>query len=170
MNCAFCGLVLLASCTSTSIRYSSNPIGKLAVLGIHVSESVDAANLVLQDPFGKNFLKEIDWPVVVDSTCKQLKEPQTVTLSFSNEQSGGVTHTSALFGGMAFTADMPGFIMDGDRQDRVEREANRLVEDLLLNIDKAEKVTCAEGGVSQQSVISIGEKTVMGTDDRAEDL
>ncbi len=181
---ALAGIVFLASCATPSVRYSSNPIGRLTVIGIQVSESVDAANRMLQDPFAKNALQAVDWPVVIDPTYKQLKEPAAVTVSFGTEQSGGVTYTSSLLGDMGFTEDMPGFIvvldrghrvrgygrgfiMDGERQDRAEREANRLVEDLLLNIDRAEKITYAEEEVGQQSVISIGKKTVLGTDDPA---
>ena len=36
---ALAGIVVLASCTTTSVRYSSNPIGSLAVIGIQVSET-----------------------------------------------------------------------------------------------------------------------------------
>jgi hypothetical protein len=184
ISLALLAFVLLASCATTSIRYSSNPIGKLAVLGIQISESVDAANRMLQDPFGKNFLKNIDWPLVIDPSYKQLKEAKAVTLSLNNEQAGGITYTSALLGDMAFAEDMPGFIlvldrahrvrgygrgfiMDGQRQDTVEREANRLVEDLLLNLDKSEKITYAEDKVQQQGIVSLGKKTVVGTDDPA---
>ena len=182
-------LVLLAaafllSCATTSIRYSSNPIGKLAVLGIQISESVDAANRMLADPYAKNFLKDVAWPLAVDPTYKQLKEAAAVTLSFNNEQAGGLNYTSALLDDMRFTEDMPGFIlvldrshrvrgygrgfiMDGERQDKVERELNRVVEDLLLNIDRSEKVTYAEEGIKQQGVITLGSSTVAGADDPA---
>ena len=122
--------------------------------------------------------------MVIDPSYKQLKEAKAVTLSFNNEQAGGITYTSALLGDMAFAEDMPGFvlvldrahrvrgygrgfIMDGQRQDTVEREANRLVEDLLLNIDKSEKITYAEDEVQQQGIVSLGKKTVVGTDDPA---
>ncbi len=57
--------------------------------------------------------------------------------------------------------------MDGQRQDTVEREANRLVEDPLLNIDGSEKITYAEDAVKQQGILSFGKETVVGTDDPA---
>ncbi|MCX7030307.1 MAG: hypothetical protein NTU62_09330, partial [Spirochaetes bacterium] len=175
---------LLASCATTSIRYSSNSIGKLAVLGIQISESVDAANRMRTDRYAKNFLKDITWPLVIDPTYQQLKEAKAVTLSFNNTQSGGLTYTSAILKDMAFAEDMPGFIlvldrghrvrgfgrgfiMDGDRQDQVERELNRLAEDLLLNIDRTEKISYAEAQVKSSSIISIGAKTVLGADDPA---
>jgi hypothetical protein len=176
--------ILLASCATTSIRYSSNPIGKLAVLGVQISESVDAAKRMRTDQYAKNFLKDIAWPLVIDPTYQQLKEPKAVTLSLNSTQAGGITYTSNLLTDMAFAEDMPGFIlvldrshrvrgfgrgfiMDGDRQDRVERELNRLVEDLLLNIDRKETITCAEAEVKSSSIISIGSKTVLGADDPA---
>jgi hypothetical protein len=93
-----------------------------------------------------------------------------------------LNYTSALLEDVAFAEDMPGlilvldrghrvrgfgrgFIMDGARQDRVEREANRLVEDLLLNLDRSEKITYAVQAVGQQGVITMGSKTVVGADD-----
>ncbi len=176
--------VFLLSCATTSIRYSSNPIGKLAVLGIQVSESVDAGNRMLTDSYARNFLKDISWPLAVDPTYKQLKEAAAVTLSFNNEQAGGLNYTSALLNDMGFTEDMPGFIlvldrshrvrgygrgfiMDGARQDKVERELNRVVEDLLLNIDRSETITYAEEEISQQGVISLGSANIVGADDPA---
>jgi hypothetical protein len=181
---AFLAALLLASCATTSVRYSSNPIGKLAVLGIQVSESVDTARQMLADPYAKNFLKDIVWPLAVDPTYRQLREPAAVTLSFGDQQAGGLTYTSALLEDMGFTEDMPGlllmldrqhrvrgfgrgFIMDGERQERVEREANRLVEDLLLNLEKSEKITYAEQPVAQQGIVSFGGKTAVGADDPA---
>src|SRR5512137_1966539 len=95
--------LLLASCmTTTSIRYSSNPIGKLAVLGVQISESVDAANRMRTDPYAKKALEKIAWPLAIDPTYQQLKEPKAVTLSYNNTQSGGLTYTSALLKDMAF--------------------------------------------------------------------
>ena len=174
---------LLVSCmTLSTVRYSSNPIGKPVVLGIQISESVDSANRMLKDPFGKNFLKYIDWPLVVDPSYKQLKEPAAVTLSFGDKQVGGVTYGSSILSDMGFTEDVPGFILvldrhqrvrgfcrgfiaDGERQDRMERELNRLVEDLLLNLDGAERITYAEKGISQQGIISFGGSKAASADD-----
>lgn len=176
---------LLASCmTASSVRYSANPIGKLTVLGVQISESVDAAVRMRTDPYAKKALEDIAWPLVIDPTYQQLKEPKAVTWSFNSTQSGGITYTSALLKDMAFTEDMPGFIlvldrghrvrgfgrgfiMDGDRQDRMERELNRLVEDLLLNIDRKETITYAEADVKSSSIVSLGAKTVVGADDPA---
>ena len=175
---------LLASCATTSIRYSSNPIGKLAVLGVQISESVDAAKRMRTDPYAKKALEDIAWPLAIDPSYQQLKEAKAVTFSYNNTQSGGLTYTSSLLKDMAFAEDMPGFIlvldrshrvrgfgrgfiMDGDRQDQVERELNRLVEDLLLNIDRKETITYAEPEVKSSSIISIGAKTVLGADDPA---
>jgi hypothetical protein len=175
---------LLASCATTSIRYSANPLGKLAVLGIQISESVDAAKRMRTDQYAKNFLKDIAWPLAIDPTYQQLKEAKSVTLSFNTTQAGGLTYTSAILKDMAFSEDMPGFIlvldrahrvrgfgrgfiMDGDRQDRVERELNRLVEDLLLNLDGKETITYAEAEVKSSSIVSIGAKAVLGADDPA---
>jgi hypothetical protein len=182
--CALFACVLLASCATTSIRYSANPIGKLAVLGVQISESVDAAKRMRTDPYAKKALEDIAWPLAIDATYQQLKEAKAVTLSYNSTQSGGVTYTSAMLKDMAFTEDMPGFIlvidrshrvrgfgrgfiMDGDRQDRAERELNRLVEDLLLNIDRKETITYAEQEVKSSSIISLGAKTVLGADDPA---
>ena len=175
---------LLVSCATTSIRYSSNTIGKLAVLGVQISESVDAAVRMRTDPYAKKALEDIAWPLVIDPTYQQLKEAKAVTLSYNSTQSGGLTYTSAVLKDMAFAEDMPGFIlvldrshrvrgfgrgfiMDGDRQDQAERELNRLVEDLLLNIDGKETITYAEAEVKSSSIISIGAKTVLGADDPA---
>ena len=175
--------VLVVSCMSFStVRYSSNPIGKPVVLGIQISESVDSAKRMLQDPFGKNFLRYIDWPLVVDPTYRQLKEPAAVTLSFGDRQVGGVTYGSAILSDMGFAEDVPGFILvldrhqrvrgfcrgfiaDGERQDRMERELNRLVEDLLLNLDGTERITYAEEGISQQGIISFGGTKAASADD-----
>ncbi|HSV93286.1 MAG TPA: hypothetical protein VLH81_09420 [Desulfobacterales bacterium] len=176
--------VLLASCATTGPRYSANPIGKLAVLGIQISESVDAAKRMRTDQYVKNFLEDIAWPLAIDPTYQQLKEAKAVTLSFNNAQAGGLTYTSAILKDMAFAEDMPGFIlvldrahrvrgfgrgfiMDGDRQDRVQRELNRLVEDLLLNLDGKETITYAEAGMKSSSIVSLGAKTVLGADDPA---
>ncbi len=181
---ALLALAVLASCATPSIRYSSNTIGKLAVMGIQISESVDSANRMLEDQYGKPFLTSIDWPLAIDPSYKQLKEPAAVTISFNNEQAGGITYSSKVLGSMGFAEDMPGFIlvldrnhqvrgfgrgfiMDGQRQDKVERELNRLVEDLLLNLDRSEKITYAEEAVKQQGVISFGDANVVGTDDPA---
>ena len=181
---ALLACALLASCATTGIRYSANPIGKLAVLGIQISESVGAAVRMRTDQFTRNFLEDVAWPLAIDPTYQQLKEAKAVTLSFNNTQAGGLTFTSALLKDMAFAEDMPGFIlvldrahrvrgfgrgfiMDGERQDRVERELNRLVEDLLLNLDGKETITYAEDAVKSSSVISIGAKTVLGADDPA---
>jgi hypothetical protein len=175
---------LLASCMTPSIRYSSNPIGKLSVLGVQISESVDAAKRMRTDPYAKKALEDIAWPLAIDPSYQQLKEAKAVTFSYNNTQSGGLTYTSSLLKDMAFAEDMPGFIlvldrshrvrgfgrgfiMDGDRQDQVERELNRLVEDLLLNIDRKETITYAEPEVKSSSIISIGAKTVLGADDPA---
>ena len=175
---------LLVSCATTSIRYSSNTIGKLAVLGVQISESVDAAVRMRTDQYAKKALEDIAWPLVIDPTYQQLKEAKAVTLSYNSTQSGGLTYTSAVLKDMAFAEDMPGFIlvldrshrvrgfgrgfiMDGDRQDQAERELNRLVEDLLLNIDGKETITYAEAEVKSSSIISIGAKTVLGADDPA---
>jgi hypothetical protein len=180
-----CLAALLVSCmTVSTVRYSSNPIGKPVVLGIQISESVDSANRMLQDPFGKNFLKYIDWPLVIDPSYKQLKEPAAVTLSFGDRQVGGVTYGSAILTDMGFAEDIPGFILvldrhqrvrgfcrgfiaDGERQDRMERELNRLVEDLLLNLDGGERITYAEEGISQQGIVSFGGTTAASADDTA---
>lgn len=176
--------VVLASCATASIRYSANPIGKLAVLGIQISESVDAAKRMRTDPFAKNALQYIAWPLAIDPTYRQLKEPKAVTFSFNAAQAGGLTYASAVLDDMEFTEDMPGFIlvldrqhrvrgfgrgfiMDGDRQDRVERELNRLVEDLLLNLDGKESITYVEAELKSSSVVAIGAKTVVGADDPA---
>ncbi len=154
------------------------------MLGVQISESVDAAKRMRTDPYAKKALEDIAWPLVIDPTYEQLKEAKAVTLSFNATQSGGLTYTSAILKDMAFAEDMPGFIlvidrshrvrgygrgfiMDGDRQDQAERELNRLVEDLLLNIDGKETITYAEAEVKSSSIISIGAKTVLGADDPA---
>jgi len=177
-------VALLASCMTTSVRYSSNRIGKLAVLGIQISESVDAAIRMRTDPYAKKALEDVAWPLAIDPTYKQLKEAKAITFSFNAAQAGGITYTSVILEDMAFTEDMPGFIlvldrahrvrgfgrgfiMDGDRQDRAERELNRLVEDLLLNIDGKETITYAEAMPKSSSIVSIGAKTIVGADDPA---
>jgi hypothetical protein len=147
-------IVLLFTLTITSEaqldRYSNNPIPKLNVFGIALSENVETAKKMFNEFFKDKLRLELDFNYVVDPTYKKLKDQKALDISFFGKSASGKKFESKLDSTLELNANLNTLLMI-DRQKRIRAfsqvanldrdNMSRLVEELLLNIDGKELIT-----------------------------
>lgn len=141
---------LSANAEQKFTRFSKNPIGPLNVIGIALSENSDSAKKVMQDLLKKQMKAELQFPMYLDPTYKQLGGEKAVDISFFGNSATGKKYESEVDTTLELKAN-PATIIIVDRKKRVRGftqalfadwgELGKLAEELLLNIDGKEIIT-----------------------------
>lgn len=135
-------------------RFSKNPIPKLNVLGIALSENTAAAKTVLNDFFRDKMKLKVEFNVLVDPTYKKLGEQKSIDISFFGKSVTGKKFYSAADSALNFNANtFTLLIIDRNKKVRAFSQTNimepqylgQTVEELLLNLDGKEVVTVESG-------------------------
>jgi len=131
-------------------RFSKNTIGPLNVIGIVLSENADSAKKIMQDSLKKQMRAELQFPIYLDPTYKQLGGEKAVDISFFGNSATGKKYESEVDTVLALKAN-PAAIIIVDRKKRVRGftqalfadwgELGKLAEELLLNLDGKEIIT-----------------------------
>lgn len=177
-------LVLASGCATSTVRYSSNPIGKAQFIGVAVTDDVAKAQRI-----ASTYYRDlIGYPVYFRTDYRQLQPAGRggFSVSWQGKQAGGRTWTSGLHEAMGLTGqDEPFVVLVLDRQGRVRGfsswlggaaqssvdpvdELNGLVEDLLLNREGREEIVHHGKEVGGKGIVGLGSKTLVGTDDPAD--
>jgi hypothetical protein len=132
-------------------RFSSNtPLPKLNVIGIAISEDVDAAKYVMNDVIKEQMDYAVDFNIYVDPTYKKLGDKSGFDLSVFGKSVTGKKYESNLDTKLELNANSH-TMMVLDRQKRVRAFSqvstididnfSRVVEELLLNLNGNEDIT-----------------------------
>ena len=148
-------------------RFSSNPIPKLNVFGVALSENVEAANKMFNEFFKEKMRMELDFNYVVDPTYKKLKDQKGFDVSLFGKSVSGKKFESKADSLLELNANLNTLLII-DRQKRVRAFSQvvtvdydkmaRIVEELLLNLDGKEIITVD----SEQPDEAIGWQTDLG--------
>lgn len=131
-------------------RFSSNPLPKLNVFGIFLSENTDAANYVTNDLLKNTMRISPDFEVFVDPTYKKLKDQKAFDISLFGKSASGKKYESDLDTELNLNANnFTLLIIDRHKRVRAFSQVNtidvdnlsRVVEELLLNLDGEENIT-----------------------------
>lgn len=135
-------------------RFSKNPIPKLNVLGIALSENTTAAKTVLNDFFRDKMKLKVEFNMLVDPTYKKLGEQKSIDISFFGKSVTGKKFYSAADSILDFNANtFTLLIIDRNKKVRAFSQTNiidprnleKTVEELLLNLDGKEIITVESG-------------------------
>lgn len=131
-------------------RFSKNPIGPLNVIGIALSEDTSSAKKVIDEVLRGQLRGELNFPVYVDPTYKQLKAEKAVDISFFGKSLSGKKYETAADTALNLKAAAASIIIL-DRRKTIRGftqalfsdwdELGKLTEELLLNIDGREIIT-----------------------------
>jgi len=131
-------------------RFSSNPIGKLNVVGIALSEDTASAKKVIDEILKGQMRGEMNFDIYVDPTYKQLKSQKAFDVSFFGSSVSGKKYESNADSLLNLKANSA-TIMILDRQKKIRGfsqalfsdwdEMGKVAEELLLNIDGQEIIT-----------------------------
>jgi len=151
--CIFAGLfcfVSFAAAEQKFERFSKNAIGPLNVVGIALSENADSAKKIIQDVLKKQMKAELQFPVYLDPTYKQLGGEKALDISFFGQSATGKKYESNVDTILDLKANAATIIIV-DRKKRVRGftqalfadwgELGKLAEELLLNLDGKEIIT-----------------------------
>jgi len=145
----FCSVMfIISSVNSQSIeRYSSNPIPKLNVVAVALSEDIATAKKNIEENFRGQMKMEMNYPILVDSTFKKLLEQKSFDISFFGKSTSGKKFSSNADSILALNANLFSVLIV-DRQKKVRaisqalmvdiEQFGHLIEELLLNIDGKE--------------------------------
>ena len=131
-------------------RYSSNPIPKLNVFGVALSENVESANKMFNEFFKEKMRLDLNYNYVIDPTYKKLKDQKALDISLFGKSVSGKKFESKADSMLELNANLNTLLIV-DRQKRVRAFSQvvtmeydkmaRIVEELLLNIDGKELIT-----------------------------
>ena len=82
-----------AHADSSCQRFSANPIGKLNVIGVAMSQGVPEANSTIDEFYRKNLRIRIDYDYLIEPTYRQLQAQKAVDISFFGKSATGRTST-----------------------------------------------------------------------------
>ena len=131
-------------------RFSSNPIPRLNLFAVALSEDLESANTVVNEMYKDIIQVPMDYQVYIDPTYKKLKEQGGFDISLFGESATGRKYESVL--DTEFDLKANSFsVMIIDRKKKVRAFTRssivdpelfgRVIEELLLNIDGEEKIT-----------------------------
>ncbi len=148
-------------------RFSSNPIPKLNVVGVALSENVESANKVVNELFKGKMRLDLNFDYVIDPTYKKLADQKAVDISFFGKSASGKKFESKLDTELELNANLNTLLII-DRAKKVRAFAQvatvdfdklgRIVEELLLNIDGKELISVD----SEEPGEAIGWQTDLG--------
>jgi hypothetical protein len=135
-------------------RFSKNPLPKLNVIGIALSEDVTSAKSTIQDFYRGKMKLGVEYPVVVDTSYKKLGDQKAFDISLFGKSASGKKYYAAVDSLLDLNAN-PFTILIVDRNKRIRaftqgiiidpRNATRVIEELLLNLDGKESITVDSG-------------------------
>ncbi len=135
-------------------RFSKNPLPKLNVIGIALSEDATIAKTVIEDFYRKQMKLEVQYPVLVDPSYKKLGEQKAIDISFFGKSATGKKYSAATDSLLGLNAN-PFTLLIVDRSRKVRaftqgviidpRDASRVLEELLLNLDGKELISVDSG-------------------------
>jgi len=148
-------LVLSATLTLSLIaqdfeRYSKNPIPKLNVVGIALSQDAATAKGVIDDFYKKQMRLKLEFPMFVDATYKKLGEQKAFDISLFGKSVTGKKYYTLSDSLLELNAT-PYTLLIIDRNKRIRafsqammidpENVSKVVEELLLNLDGKENIT-----------------------------
>ena len=153
-------ITLIALITGGSIaaaqlveRYSNNPLPKLNIVGIGMAEDLTTAKHVVGEIFKDKMNVTFLFPTLADPTYKKLKSQSAFGISFGGKSASGRAFSAAVDSVLELNAnnftvlaiDRKGIIRAHCQSTMFDpRHFNRLVEELLLNLDGKEAITVDE--------------------------
>lgn len=156
-----------AHADSSYQRFSANPIGKLNVIGVAMSQGVTEANNTIDEFYRKNLRIRIDYDYLIDPTYRQLQAQKAVDISFFGKSATGRKFSSEIDTALELNANLYTLLII-DRQKRVRAfsqtltvdldNLGKVVEELLLNLDGEERITVDSGAPDQ----ALGWQTDLG--------
>ncbi len=156
-----------AHADSSYQRFSANPIGKLNVIGVAMSQGVPEANSTIDEFYRKNLRIRIDYDYLIDPTYRQLQAQKAVDISFFGKSATGRKFSSEIDTALELNANLYTLLII-DRQKRVRAfsqtltvdldNLGKVVEELLLNLDGEERITVDSGAPDQ----ALGWQTDLG--------
>lgn len=147
----FCSVVVIISSVNSQNleRYSSNPIPKLNVIAVALSEDIATAKKNIEENFRGQMKMEMNYPILVDSTFKKLLKQKSFDISFFGKSTSGKKFSSIADSILALNANLFSVLIV-DRQKKVRaisqalmvdiEQFGHLIEELLLNIDGKEVI------------------------------
>lgn len=131
-------------------RYSKNPIPKLNVVGIALSDNAATAKGVIDDFYRKQMELKLEFPIVVDATYKKLGEQKAFDISLFGKSVSGKKYFTISDSLLELNANPFTFLIV-DRNKRIRafsqgmmlepEHVSKVVEELLLNLDGKENIT-----------------------------
>ena len=156
-----------ARADSSYQRFSANPIGKLNVIGVAMSQGVPEANSTIDEFYRKNLRIRIDYDYLIDPTYRQLQAQKAVDISFFGKSATGRKFSSEIDTALELNANLYTLLII-DRQKRIRAfsqtltvdldNLGKVVEELLLNLDGEERITVDSGAPDQ----ALGWQTDLG--------
>jgi alkyl hydroperoxide reductase subunit AhpC len=131
-------------------RYSKNPIPKLNVIGIALSQDAATAKGVIDDFYTKQMRLKLEFPIFVDATYKKLGEQKAFDISLFGKSVTGKKYFTLSDSLLELNAT-PYTLLIIDRNKRIRafsqammidpENVSKVVEELLLNLDGKENIT-----------------------------
>ena len=135
-------------------RFSKNPLPKLNVIGIALSEDAATAKTVIADFYQKQMKLGLEYPIFVDATYKKLGEQKGLDISLFGKSVTGKKYSAVSDSLLELNAN-PFTLLIIDRSKKIRaltqgiiidpRNATRVIEELLLNLDGKEVITIDSG-------------------------
>ncbi|HPC85560.1 MAG TPA: hypothetical protein P5238_03105 [Smithellaceae bacterium] len=157
----------VAEADSRYQRFSANPIGKLNVIGIAMSQGVGEANSTVDEFYRKTLRLRIDYDYWIDPTYRQLQAQKAVDISLFGKSATGRKFSSEIDTALELNANLYTLLII-DRHKRVRAFSQtltvdldnlcRVIEELLLNLDGEERITVDSGAPDQ----ALGWQTDLG--------
>lgn len=131
-------------------RFSKNPIPRLNVVGIALSDGAATAKSVIDDFYRKQMKLTLEFPMVVDATYKKLGEQKAFDISLFGKSVTGKKYFTLSDSLLELNATPFTFlIIDRSKRIRAFSQAmmidpenvSKVVEELLLNLDGKENIT-----------------------------
>lgn len=148
----------VAGADSRYQRFSSNPIGKLNVIGIAMSQGVSEANQTVDEFYRKQMRIRIDYDYLIDPTYKQLQAQKAFDISLFGKSASGRKFSSGIDTALELNANLYSLLII-DRQNRVRAFSQvltvdidnlcKVIEELLLNLNGEERITVDSGAPDQ---------------------
>jgi hypothetical protein len=135
-------------------RFSKNALPRLNVIGIALSEDAPTAKTTVQDFYRKQMRLELQYPILADVSYKKLGEQKAIDISLFGKSTSGKKYYAAIDSLLELNAN-PFTLLVIDRNRKIRafsqgliidpREATRVIEELLLNLDGKEMITVDSG-------------------------
>jgi hypothetical protein len=135
-------------------RFSKNPLPRLNVVGIALSEDAATAKSVVQEFYRDKMKLKIEYAVFADTTYRKLGEQKAFDISLFGKSVSGKKYYAATDSLLDLNAN-PYTLLLVDRSKKIRaftqgilidpRDASRVIEELLLNLDGKELITVDSG-------------------------